>query len=177
MKPIKYFKLCFFLSVLFVSCTKDTEQSSNNNMIESASNAEQAVIAGQPNCTVGITGNLRLKVVVDSSKSTSTSTSVKINSRTETLYPSGGYILVYDLNRSNSNIKLEYKQVNTSCGNPAAAAFLPATSSPQVTNLAVGSYPVEIIVKGAVNKGVLNIPASPGSPTLVMQTSTNIIIE
>ncbi|HEX8332216.1 MAG TPA: hypothetical protein VF622_06315 [Segetibacter sp.] len=176
MKQIKFFPVAFILSLFFFSCTKE-QPVATNDVIEKANNSEQAVIAGQPNCTEAIKGNLRLKVVVDTDKSTSTSTSVKINSKTEQLYPSGGYILVYDLTRSSNNIRLEYKQVNTSCGNPAAAAFLPATSAPQLNSLAAGSYPIEIIVKGSVNKGTLNIPASPGSPTLVMQSTNGIVIE
>jgi hypothetical protein len=176
MKKIQFFPVAFVLSLFFFSCTKE-QPAVTDDVIETASNSEQAVIAGQPNCTEAITGNLRLKLVVDAAKSTSTSTSVKINSKTEKLYPNAGYILVYDLNRTGSNIKLEYKQVNTTCGNPAAAVLAPATSSPQVNNLAAGSYPIEITVKGSVNKGVLNVPASSGTPTLVMQTTNGIVIE
>jgi hypothetical protein len=176
MKQIKNLPIAFIVSLFFFSCTKE-QPVVTNDVIEKANNSEQAVVAGQPNCTEAITSNLRLKVVVDADKSTSTSKSLKINSKTEKLYPSGGYILVYDLTRTSNNIRLEYKQVNTSCGNPAAAAMLPATSSPQLNNLAAGSYPIEIIVNGSVNKGTLNIPSSAGSPTLVMQTTNGIVIE
>ena len=175
MRPLKHFGLSFILLLFLVACTK--ENPTENNLIESASNSEEPVKPGQPNCAEAITSNIRLNLVVDSSKLTSTSTSVKFFSKTEKLYPSGGYILVFDLTRTGSNIKLEYKQVHTACGNPAAAALLPATSSPAINNLTVGSYPIEIIVNSSINKGVLNIPASPGSPTLVMQTTNGIIIE
>jgi hypothetical protein len=175
MKQIKIFPLTFIFSLLFFSCSKQPVVT--DEVIEKANNSEQVVIAGQPNCTEAINGNLRLKVVVDAANSTSTSTTVKINSKTERLYPSGGYILVYDLTRTTNNIRLEYKQVNTACGNPAAAAMLPATSSPQLNNLSAGNYIIEIVVKGIVNRGTLNVPGSSGTPTLVMQTTNGIVIE
>jgi hypothetical protein len=84
--------------------------------------------------------------------------------------------LVFELLRTSNNISLEYKKVNTPCGNPATGALSPATSSPQITNLSTGSYPIEIKVNGITNTGVLNVPTS-GAPTLVMQTTNGITIE
>jgi hypothetical protein len=124
-----------------------------------------------------ISGDIQLKAMNDTSQSTSTSTAVVIKSATVKMYPSGGYILVYELTRTTSKIVLNYKQVHTSCGNPATTALSPATSSPVITNLAPGSYNIEIIANGVVNKGTLNVPVSPGSPTLLMQTSNGIIVQ
>jgi hypothetical protein len=175
MKKVSLIPLCLVFATLMFSCSKDNPV--NDPVIESATNAAELVKPGEPNCTESITSNVRIKVVVDSATSTSSSVSVKLRSRTEKLYPSGGYILVYDLARTSSVIKLEYKQVNTACGNPAAAAFLPATSAPKISNLSVGSYPIEIKINGVVNVGTLNIPASPGAPTLTMVTTNGLVIE
>jgi len=176
MKQVKPYLLYFILSFLLVACTKD-EVTDENAVKESISNIEQAVQIGQPNCTEAISGKLRLKLSVDSTATSSNSTTVKINSKTEKLYPSGGYILVFNLSRTSSNIRLEYKQVNTSCGNPAAAALLPATSSQRISNLATGSYPIEISVNGVINKGVVIVPLSPEVPSLQMQTTNGIVVE
>ena len=175
MKSINFYPICFVLSLFFFSCTK--EQPVSSDVVEKVSNSQQAVVDGQPNCTEAISGKIRLKVAVDATGSSSTSTTVKINSKTEKLYPSGGYILVFELTRTSNNIILEYKQVNTSCGNPATAALSHTTSAPKISNLTPGSYPIEIIVNGSVNIGVLNVPASPGTPTLVIQTTNGIVIE
>ncbi len=176
MKQSKLYLLYFIFSFLLIACTKD-EVIDENVVKESLSNIEEAVQIGQPNCTEAISGKLRLKLSVDSTATSSNSTTVKINSKTEKLYPSGGYILVFNLTRTSSNIRLDYKQVNTSCGNPAAAAFLPATSAPRLSNLATGSYPIEISVNGVINKGVVTVPPSPGAPSLQMQTTNGIVVE
>jgi len=176
MKQVKHYLLYFILSLLLIACTKD-EVIDENVVKESLSNIEEAVQIGQPNCTEAISGKLRLKLSVDSTATSSNSTTVKINSKTEKLYPSGGYILVFDLTRTSLNIKLDYKQVNTACGNPATGALTPATSSPRISNLAAGSYAIEISVNGVINKGILIVPPSPGAPSLQLQTTNGIVVE
>jgi hypothetical protein len=176
MKQIKFLPIALILSLVFFSCTKE-HPVETDDVIEVASNSEQAVIAGQPNCSEAISGNIKIKVSVDSTQPTSPSKTIKVRSRTEKVYNSGGFILVYDLSRTTNKISLEYKHVNTPCGNPATGALSPATSSPLINNLASGSYPIEIKVNGVVNKGVLNVPGSTGSATLVMQTTNGIVIE
>lgn len=177
---MKLFKHLFFgllLTLSLVACKKNNPSDNNDTeVIAAATNFNEPVKQGEANCTESITGNIRLKAVTDTPQNTNNTVNIKINSKTEKLYPSGGYILVYELTRTASLIKIEYKQVHTACGNPGAAAFLPATSAPRITNLAPGSYPIEIKTGSQVNKGVLQITGS-GSPTLTMQTSNGIVVE
>jgi hypothetical protein len=177
MKSLSLFTLCFFWSLLIVSCTKEdnTSDEGSATVVQSATNINDLVKPGEPNCTEAIKENVKLKASVDASQSTASAIVVKIDAKTEKLYPSGGYILVYDLIRTTSTVRIDYKQVNTACGNPAAAALLPATSALRITNLTVGSYPVEIRVGSNVNKGTLQV--SSGSASLQMQTTSGIVIE
>jgi len=177
MKSLSLFTFCFACSLWVVSCTKEdnTRDEGSATVVQSATNINDLVKPGEPNCTEAIIDRVKLKASVDASQSTATAIVVKVDSRTEKLYPSGGYILVYDLNRTTSTIRIDYKQVNTACGNPAASALLPATSSLRITNLTAGSYPVEIRVGSNVNKGTLQV--SSGSASLQMQTTNGIVIE
>jgi hypothetical protein len=177
MKSLSLLTLCFTGSLLMASCTKEDNNNDESSaiVVQSATNINDPVKPGEPNCTEPISDRVKLKASVDASQSTTTAAVVKIDAKTEKLYPSGGYILVYDLNRTTSTIRIDYKQVNTACGNPAAAALLPATSTLRITNLAPGSYPVELRVGTTVNKGTLQVAS--GSATLQMQTTNGIVIE
>jgi hypothetical protein len=177
MKKVKLTYFSFILMVFLFSCSKEKDSTDNSlEVLQSSSNRDVQVIAGTPNCTETISGKVKLKVAADASQDNSPSKSVNISSRTEKLYPSGGYILVFELLRTNNKISIEYKQVNTACGNPATGALSPATSTPQINNLSTGSYPIEIKVNGIIHPGLLNVPSS-GIPILVMQTTNEIIIE
>jgi hypothetical protein len=177
MKHVKVISFCFLLSLMLMACSKkDTPPDNSQTVIQQATNINEPVKAGETNCSEAISGKIKLKASGESSGS-GAAVSVKINSKTEKLYPSGGYILVYELKRTGSSISLNYKQVNTSCGNPAAAAMLPATSAPVIDNLVPGTYPIQIIVNGTANKGVLVVPPAPGSPALQMETTNGIVIE
>ncbi len=101
MKRIKHYLVYFILSMLFIGCSKNngTDEAAG---IEIATNIDQAVQTGQPNCIEAISGKIRLKLSVDSSATSAHSTTVKINAKTDKLYPSGGYILVFDIKTGES---------------------------------------------------------------------------
>ncbi len=163
---------------VLMSCKKEALKTDppNEQILQAATNVYEQVSAGQADCSEAIMGKVRLKVALDSTQSSSGAFTLNINSRTEKLYNSGGYILVYDLARISSIINLEYVKVNAACGNPAAAALLPAMSQPKISNLTPGSYPISIKVNGLNNTGVLNV-SSTGTPSLVMASSNGIIVE
>jgi hypothetical protein len=167
-------------SVLFTSCSKEeiekVEITESTETLQSVTNISELVKPGQPNCIEPISSDIKIKVASNPPGS-STAIDVNLNAKTVKQYPTGGYILVYELNRTNNVITVLYKQVHTSCSNPATQAFASAASTATITQLAAGTYPIEIKVGGHVNKGSLVVPQSLQTPQLLMQTTNGIIIE
>lgn len=178
MKQIKILSVACLCTFLFISCDKrdKTEDLQGQNVVlQSSSNSNEPVKPGETNCIDPITGNIKIKSTAQPAGTAMAD--VKLLSKTVKVYPSGGYILVYELTRTSSGIVVEYKKVHTSCGNPAAAALLPATSTPILNGLNAGIHNIEIRINGQVNKGSLTVHPALDSATLQMQSTNGIIIE
>ncbi len=119
MTQVKQILSCVMFAFVLMSCKKEALKTDppNEQILQAATNVYEQVSAGQANCSEAIMGKVRLKVALDSTQSSSGAFTLNMNSRTEKLYNSGGYILVYDLARISSIINLEYVKENAACGN------------------------------------------------------------
>jgi hypothetical protein len=177
MKKNKLLGFLCFCAFLLSSCSKadEIDESQNQNLtLQSTSNSTELVRQGEVNCVDAITSNIKIKATAQAAGSLA---NVQLGSKTEKLYPSGGYILVYELTRTPSLIVVDYKKVHTSCGNPSASALLPATSAPTINGLTAGNHNIEVRINGQVNKGSLMVHPSLTSVSLQMQTTNGIVIE